>query len=365
MKRYSLLSICLTVLLTAGMLSGCSLLQSEDEIQTITVAHSKETIDYDMDMVRRGDVLSTQTISCSYSQLNQEYVYFPVDGVKIKKVYVDTGDTVEKGELLAELETGDLDDNIQNLEYTLAKYQLEYKQLLENKQFDLDCAQEMYYYTYMTSDDRENTEKEKADIEESYKNGIEDYQDKIYIATQQLNEYQAEKTQACVYAGMSGLISYVRTGLEGSLSNTENEIILIADDSQCSFFSEDVTYKDYITEGEEFTIDLGYGTAKQTGLAVRAVHVDQWTDKMQFDLIDDTNVVDFNTRGTINLVLGGKTDILYIPADALHEADDQYYVYTIDDDGMRQVKYISIGLIGNDSVEVTSGLEEGEIVILR
>jgi membrane fusion protein, macrolide-specific efflux system len=396
MKRYLWLSLAFAVFLGVNLLSGCGLIPPEEELKEIAVVQSKETLDYNMDMVRRGDILSTMAISCSYLQLNEEYLYFLEDGKKVKNIYVNTGDKVEKGELLAELDTGDLDEEIEDLSYTLEKYQLEYNQLLETKQFDLDCADEMYYYTYMTSDDREDTKEAKEDIEASYKEDLEDYQDNIYLTTQQLNQDQKEKTQSCVYAGMAGVVSFLRANLEGSISSTENEIIKIADDSQCSFFSEDISSanlegsissteneiikiaddsqcsffsedissKDFITEGQVFTLTLGSGS-KISELEVKAVNVAQWTDKMQFDVVDDTSEVDFGTKGTIELVLGGKKDVLYIPVSALHKADDKYYVYTTDEDGMREVKYISVGLIGNDSVEVTKGLEEGEIVILR
>ena len=47
------------------------------------------------------------------------------------------------------------------------------------------------------------------------------------------------------------------------------------------------------------------------------------------------------------------------------DMDEVYYVYVVDETGMRQVKWVEVGLIGNTTVEILNGLEEGEKVIRR
>jgi len=60
-----------------------------------------------------------------------------------------------------------------------------------------------------------------------------------------------------------------------------------------------------------------------------------------------------------------KENVLVIPEDALHEKDDKKTVQVFQDGEVKD-KEIEIGLIGsNDLIEVISGLEEGEKVILR
>ena len=57
--------------------------------------------------------------------------------------------------------------------------------------------------------------------------------------------------------------------------------------------------------------------------------------------------------------------VLAIPVEALLQDRDQYQVYYVDEDNRICVKPISIGLIGEDLVEIQSGLEQGEKVVFN
>lgn len=57
--------------------------------------------------------------------------------------------------------------------------------------------------------------------------------------------------------------------------------------------------------------------------------------------------------------------VLAIPVEALLQDRDQYQVYYVDEDNRICVKPISIGLIGEDLVEIQSGLEPGEKVVFN
>ena len=60
-----------------------------------------------------------------------------------------------------------------------------------------------------------------------------------------------------------------------------------------------------------------------------------------------------------------KEQVLFLPKKAVNKADDKYYVYVADENGMRQVKWIEVGVFGDNLVEIVGGLEEGDKVIQR
>ena len=64
-------------------------------------------------------------------------------------------------------------------------------------------------------------------------------------------------------------------------------------------------------------------------------------------------------------ILKQRSQVLCVPAQAVHSADGRDYVYVLGEDQMREVKWIETGLYGDSTVEVLSGLTEGERVILR
>ena len=75
--------------------------------------------------------------------------------------------------------------------------------------------------------------------------------------------------------------------------------------------------------------------------------------------------IEVGTTGTLYFTMEQREQVLSVPLKAVHEADGAYFVYVLGADNMREVKWIEVGLMGNDLVEVTSGLAEGEKVILQ
>ena len=75
--------------------------------------------------------------------------------------------------------------------------------------------------------------------------------------------------------------------------------------------------------------------------------------------------IDVGTTGTLRLILDKKENVLSLPVGAVNYADGKPYVYVLDDNGFKQMVWVSAGLIGDDLVEITSGLSEGDKVVYR
>ena len=71
------------------------------------------------------------------------------------------------------------------------------------------------------------------------------------------------------------------------------------------------------------------------------------------------------TRGYIDFYIDSRQEVLTLPNLAVQSSDDKYYVYVVNDDGVREVKWIEVGLVGNETIEITGGLTEGEKVVLK
>ena len=54
-----------------------------------------------------------------------------------------------------------------------------------------------------------------------------------------------------------------------------------------------------------------------------------------------------------------------MPVDAVHNADGKNYVYVLGENNIWETKWITVGLEGKDNVEITDGLSEGDMVILK
>ena len=76
-------------------------------------------------------------------------------------------------------------------------------------------------------------------------------------------------------------------------------------------------------------------------------------------------VIEVDAMGTLMVVTDKKEQVLTLPSESVHKAGEEYFVYVMGEGGVREVKWIEIGLLGDKTIEVLSGLEEGDRVIQR
>ena len=105
----------LSVIMMGCLLTGCAT-TTEEEDNLILIEKEQEALVYEMATVSVDDVEKTGKVRCSYQQVNDESLSFPVSGKRVAEVYVEEGDTVVKGQLLAELDIGNANEQIRTLD---------------------------------------------------------------------------------------------------------------------------------------------------------------------------------------------------------------------------------------------------------
>ena len=206
MRKKSRIQSIVYMVMVAICLSGCGHTVVEEE-PVIKVDISEEEADYRMEEVTRGDVILTKNISSNYVQTKAQEIAFTKGGQIIDKVYVKEGDKVAVGDLLVELQNGNLEDEIADLEYAIRRTELQYGYLDAYEKFDLDSA----YYTFVSStdmeeEDLEEYEKEKKEIQDGYKERREDFEDTLYFDRLKLEQKKAELSSNRIYATMDGTV---------------------------------------------------------------------------------------------------------------------------------------------------------------
>lgn len=352
------------ILAAAVLLSGCT--APEEEEPMVVVEQPREGSVYEVVPVVRGDIVHTQQVRCIYRQLKDQEISFPVSGRVISKVYVQEGDAVKKGDLLAELAGGNVDQDIERLTYNVARNEklLEYVDINE----ELGISSLWVHYLFNTGQseaDRENLDRGIEALRQSCRYQREDYEDAIALDKLELERLQEEKRQSRVYAGMDGNVRNVKDGLEGFASAKDETIMTIIDNSQCAFVAESPEFADYFEEGERLPIDVIASVSG--GFEVVPYKMEEWGDKQTFIVADeyDTSALKVGTAGILEIATERREGVLTVPLRAVKKADDRTYVYVLNEDGLREVKWFEPGIYGTDVVEVVSGLEEGDEVIVR
>ena len=345
-------------------LSGCGGQEEEEDI--IVQLKQEQKSPYTMTYVSVGDVVLTQQIRCTYRQVTQEDISFSVSGKTIEKVYVQKGDPVVKGQLLAELAGSDRQTEIEELKYKIARNEL----LLSYTDIDKNYERSGRWWTYIyqssgSEEEQERLQKDLERIEQTYRYKQEDYQDQIDLYTMQLERILTEVAQTRIYAGMDGEVSFVKSGLKGSKSTEGERVIQVIDSARCLFTSNQTEYGPYFEENEPVEMTVRTGTNMITFEAY-PYDMDHWEDRLFFELQEEfTFTMGVGTNATINLVLESREQVLCVPSKAVHSSEDGDYVYVLGENDIREVRWIETGLHGDGLVEVVSGLTEGESIILR
>ena len=126
MKAISRLLTCvfLPVVLTA-LLAGCFVLPEEEKVLGPPVMKPPE-VDYNLVEAQRKDISRQVYLYGHLVPVLDRELFFRYQGGRVTNIYVKYGDTVRKGQLLAQLDLGNLQNQLEQRKIGLTKSQLRY-----------------------------------------------------------------------------------------------------------------------------------------------------------------------------------------------------------------------------------------------
>jgi len=349
-----------------SVLSGCSDAAEEDNVVLLYDDEGVEDVAGNLP-AEYADVVSTMTVSCRYRAAVTQDLAFNVERARIDSVLVAAGEEVRKGQLLISLVTDtDIEAERENLLYQIQRLQLLKEKTLHQKEYDITLAKFNSAMDTPLTDEKKKALEETLDaIDDRYYFTLQGYDDDISIATLKLQQLEAGNVDNNIYAGMDGIVEYIRDGLEGSQTVIGRTVITLKDPDDMYFYATDTTFFSYLDEGESVLININ-GSNGESYEAVPELSDDGTS--VRFILTGDDAAsasITEGTGGNIVLELGRKEQVLSVPLRAVHKAGDIAYVYVVDDDGYRHYREVQIGLEGDTRIEILSGLEAGDIVAVN
>ena len=358
-KRFKLCAVLLVA--STLVLSACT---KEEEVPLVIVDSEDDVMSFNLIPVTYDDVVQNGKIDCTYVQTNSQEVSFDQTGKYVDKVYVKEGEKVKKGTLLCELSSDSLQKSIDELTYKIKRNEL----LLGYSETNEQLAIQDRWVARVGSmyDTDEKAKEDVAEIQKSYARERELINDSLEFDRQELSKKQKELRASRLYAKMDGKVYKLKQNLEGSTSKAGTVIMTIVDDTNCLFSSTAMEYKDLFKEGTAVDMKIIYSNAAGDYL-VMPYNMNEWDDQMLFSIYDgpDNSEIEMGVMGTISVEIAKKEHVLSVPKDTVHLAGDKAFVYTLSDENVREIRYIEVGLMGDERVEVLSGLTEGEKVLKK
>ena len=321
------------VLLLAGVLAGCFLLPREEQVLAPPLMQTPE-VTYQTVQAERADIENAVVVSGSFIYPDLHTVYFEHRSGPLRNVYIGLGQDVQAGEVLAELDTNALVLNIAQQEIALrkAQLQLDRTRALRSDSFSIQIAQ--------------------LDVE---------------AAGLRLQQLQDELGKSRVVAPISGEVVYVARLEEGGFVSTYTTVAQIADPKVRLLAYNGFNRGDFrpgMAVGVTIRGETFEGEVLWTPLNAPRDVSEEMRELVLIKVFELPDTVQRGDAATVRLVLERKQNVIVVPRNLVQTYLGRRFVYVLED-GLRQERNVGVGIQTSTRTEITEGLEEGEILVVR
>ena len=336
----------------------------------------------------------------------RDYCNYYSANVNISQIYVEPGDTVNAGDVLAVCDVDEAKKQLQECKAALAHENETYEisaqisdtqiRLWESQAAGQDnnepdqsdgTADDTHEADADTNIDEYAAVTGEFSTEQTEKNESTDEDYNTQIATEQenqrydkqLHEYRVQKIneQMALYqqivddgmlkAAHSGLVTYTKKLTEGRSAAAYENIVIVSDTDDLVLDIKDTAineykYSDYdkkyvIVDGEKYDVTESQYTSEVLVLSK--------INNRYPDVCVESREKPFLTAGQMYPVYFEKTKAdhtLVVGKDSIYKDGDTRYVYVKNDEGGREKRIITTGESDENYTQVTEGLKEGELV---
>lgn len=344
LKKLIAAAVSAIMCLSAG---GCYLLPDEEEVLDAPTVKASD-VTYSTVTAKKKDLEKKIVATGTVTAENQYTLSYEKQSGTVSKFYVKAGDKVEKGDVICDLDTYDLD------------YQIEEKQLyLEKAKLNVDIIYE--------------GGGSQAEIDSAYVD--------VQLLEKELEKLQAQKEDSSLKSPIDGVVSSLSDVRAGDNVNPGQTIATVIDTSALyiAIQPDDLTQYDIDTEvqiriGEDYYDGVVFMTPKKLADYQAEQKEDHNNvDDTGIDYQADTIYVRFKDTAPAEavgqladtiLVLDSVKDAIVISNNLIKKVDGTKVVYVLKN-GEKTAVEVETGLSTGSQTEIRSGLNEGDEIVIR
>ncbi|GEM_PF-3351253 len=365
-------------IMMAASYTGCSTQKETEAIPTLLEPQNEEVSTV---KAERADIRVYKTEMTRVEPMAEE-VFFSMDGT-VGKVYVQQGQYVEEGTLLAELSTAEYEETIPQLEEQLAELLERFAE--ENEQMEKQGAQiesdiarlkrevratggEARNYK-RTELELKQIEQERFEVDKASR--LEQQQKQETQIREKLAELEEMKKSSKLYSPVAGIVLNQPMNLIGRRFREDDVAFMIYDESKMYVAANYYTQARFEGMPEHYAlingerVELEYielSDERLKELSVKSTPGSTASKRVQYRLVPkEGQKVHFGDYAVVIFVTQLKKDVLSLPVDVVTFERYAYHVYKYEDGTRKQVEVI-LGLRDNCRVEILSGVEEGDVI---
>ena len=317
------------------LLTGCGS-KSHMEKPEITIP-DYERITYSTQPAVYGDIAPVLEIKLRADSFERKKYYPSHDEMQVDQVYVKSGDTVHKGDVMVSFASDDIEQERQQY-----ASRVEEDNLLIEHYKNLEAIQGT----------------------DEYQQTIEDLQNDRQIASLYIQELDAKLSTYSIVAEGDGIVSIVSEMLNYGEVYASDAVITV-------LYSSDLYQANVVDDydfqiGETYTATFGVAsydfvleTIEETGTNEEGIP----TRNLTFRLASSAGIPNADSLN-MRIEKPVLKDVLYVPKDAVFTVGQSSYVYVLDENGFRHGVEVEVGSTVDDVTIIESGLSEGDKVVI-
>lgn len=325
-------TIFMVLAITIG-LASCSILPKEQNVQAPPLV-TPAKVDYTMAEVKKGTLIKNLSGLGNFISVNQQNAYLEYGrGGNLVQILVRPGDKVKAGQVLAQVDSGSIENQIKEQELVIKRAELEYERCVANKadSYSLKLAE--------------------VDLQ---------------LSKLQLENLMEELEKTKIIAKISGRIVYSSYSKLGDYIEPYKTIFAIANtgDLQVEYKGSNAMDFKVGMEADLFYNGQGFKGIVAATPSTKPEGTGKEGDRVIISLKDLPKDAQIGDSVQINVELLKKENVLMVDKAGVHEYQNQIYVEVLEDN-IKVEKYIKIGADNGSEVEIISGLSEGDKIISK
>src|SRR5277367_4654783 len=338
-------------------------------------------------LVTRRPVVNSLTLSGAFRPYQQVDVHAKVAGF-IRKIYVDVGDHVQAGQVLAILEVPELSAQVAGAKADIQRYQDAIRRS-ESEIQRAESAYTAYHAAYsrlkqasesrpgliaeQELDDSMAKDRETAAQVESARASLAESESQLVSARADLERLSALEAYSHITAPFAGVITkrYADTGAlisAGTSSETQSQPVVQL--AEWSLFRLEIPVPEsavpMIHLGsivQVHVLDLNRDFQGRVSRFADALNDETRTMHTEIDVENPQDTLTAGMYAEVKLALQGKKSALTVPVQAVVQEGNEHYVLVLDDQNRVQKRKVELGEQTSTTVEIVHGLSEKERVI--
>jgi RND family efflux transporter MFP subunit len=340
--QFKPLSIILLTAVFSITLTGCFLLPEDDEVVAPPVVLKEPVVQKIItEPVRRGNIENKVKFWGTFLSPDQSDLFF-TDMGRLESVNAAYGDYVEAGDVLAKLESEDLDMQLAQLDISFQKAKLNYDNLKEKNESSGG----------------------------SFKYELEDAKltmDSIQIS---IDSVKNKLTKVSIISPMSGIVTFINPIKPGSMIAVRMNFITVCDPSKMVLVVKESQVKDPLPVGKEVSIEYKGSTYKGVVLETPEDNMNEKNSNFKsaytFSVDElDKSTVNINDTASVEYMLQKVDNVLIIDKSYIRTDNGKSYV-SVYKDGVIEEREVETGAVSDNGidVEITKGLTDTDEILV-